>query len=172
MLALLGRHVKLRKLFEGLQKMRRYSLLFVVPIVFLLDRLSKVYIKSFIPVNEGIECTPIFSLVHVRNYGGAFSILSSWGYSPLVFTVLPLAIVGVLIFFLIRINLPSLERVALLLIIGGALGNLYDRIAVGYVIDFLDFHYGNLHWPAFNLADASITTGVFLWIFVEMRKRR
>lgn len=152
--------------------MRRYSFFIIVLIIFLVDRLSKQYIEGLIPVGGAIEFASFFSLVHVRNYGGAFSILSHSEYATIVFTVLPLGIVAFLLFILFKTSLTPFKKISLLLIVGGALGNLYDRITKGYVIDFLDFHYGNLHWPSFNVADASITTGVFLWIFMEIKKGR
>ena len=152
--------------------MRRYSPFLIVPLIFLLDRLSKAHIENLIPLNGSIDYMTFFSLVHVRNYGGVFSLFSRYKYSQILFTLLPLFIVLWLVFLLIRKELSFSNKLSLLLIIGGALGNLYDRIVKGYVIDFLDFHYRSFHWPAFNLADASVTTGVFLWIFIELRKGR
>ncbi len=150
--------------------MRGYLVLIVVPLIFFIDMVSKEYVEKLIPLGGSRECTSFFSIVHIRNYGGAFSLLSDSEYGTLLLKVVPLLIVGALLFFVLRGFFSSKNLLPVLLILGGALGNLYDRIFRGYVIDFLDFHYQNLHWPAFNVADASITCGVFLWILTEIKK--
>jgi len=152
--------------------MRRYSLFFVVALVFFIDRLTKFYVENSIPEDGSVSLLPFFSVVHVKNYGGAFSILSSSKYATLIFTLLPLAVITFLVLYLLKVPLPAKNKFPLLLIIGGAIGNLYERIEKGYVTDFLDFHLINFHWPAFNVADASITVGVGLWIFFEMGRGR
>ncbi|MCS7280510.1 MAG: signal peptidase II [Desulfobacterota bacterium] len=148
--------------------MRRYSLFLISAFVFVLDQVTKKLIEKNLPYGQEIEYLPFFSLVHVKNYGGAFSLLSGSEYSFIVFTLLPLLVVGTIFFLLIKGNLVLSQRVALLLILGGALGNLYDRITKGYVLDFLDFHYRGFHWPAFNVADTGITAGVILFLLREL----
>jgi signal peptidase II len=151
-----------------MQEMRRHLVFLIVPAIFLLDRWTKVLIADHIPYLRGIEVGPFISIVHARNLGGAFSFLASHESARYVFTVLPLLIVGALVYVLIAYKFAFAKTVSLALILAGAAGNIYDRLSYGYVIDFLDVHYGIYHWPAFNVADISISTGICLWIFVEV----
>ncbi|HOJ71460.1 MAG TPA: signal peptidase II [Syntrophorhabdaceae bacterium] len=148
--------------------MRRYLIFTIVPIVFLLDRWTKALITERISYLDGIGITSFFSIVHARNYGGAFSLLSQHHLAKYIFTFLPLIIVFVLIFIVLRYSLPFSKMLSLVFILSGAIGNIYDRMVYGYVIDFLDFFYKNYHWPAFNVADISISFGVCLWLFLEL----
>lgn len=150
--------------------MRRYFIFTLVPFVFLLDRWTKMVIIDKIPYLEGISVTSFFSVVHVRNYGGAFSFLSQHELAKYVFTVFPLIISFILGYILIKYNLTISKMISLLLILSGAIGNLYDRFLYGYVIDFLDFYYKSYHWPAFNVADISISVGVGLWLLAELKE--
>jgi len=125
-------------------------------------------VSEGIPYLEGLNIAPFFSIVHVRNYGGAFSLLSQHHLSKYIFIFIPLIIVVVLIYIALRCNLPFSKMFSLVCILSGAIGNIYDRLVYGYVIDFLDFFYKNYHWPAFNVADISISTGICLWLFIEL----
>ncbi|MCX7857537.1 MAG: signal peptidase II [Deltaproteobacteria bacterium] len=149
--------------------MRRYPLLAISGLIFLADLISKKYVETILPINGSIEYTSFFSLVHVRNYGGAFSLLSDFKYSFIIFTIFPLSVIAILVFMFMKTDQKSSKNFPILLILGGASGNLFDRITKGFVVDFLDFHYKDLHWPAFNVADISITTGVLLWIIIELK---
>ncbi|HPP06940.1 MAG TPA: signal peptidase II [Syntrophorhabdaceae bacterium] len=151
--------------------MRRYLIFIIVPFVFFLDRWTKMIIFERIPYLEGIKITSFFSIVHVRNYGGAFSFLSEHHLAKYVFTLFPLTISLILAYILIRYRLNFFKTTSLLLILSGAMGNLYDRFSYGYVVDFLDFYYKNHHWPAFNVADISISVGVGLWLFGELKEQ-
>lgn len=148
--------------------MRRYIIFIVVPVIFLLDRWTKIFILQNFAYLDGINITSFFTIVHARNYGGAFSLLSQNPMSKYIFTLFPLIIVAVLIFILIRYRLPLSKMFSLVCILSGAIGNIYDRLAYGYVIDFLDFFYKNYHWPAFNVADISISFGICLWLYTEL----
>lgn len=150
--------------------MRKYHLLIIVLIIFAADRISKSIVTSMIDEGKSIQVTSFFSLVNVRNKGFAFGILSQSPVSARVLAVVPIAITILLLYYLKRAH-PR-ERIPLLLILSGALANIYDRLRFGYVIDFLDFHLGELHWPAFNLADVSVTTGIILYVLSEQKKRR
>jgi len=141
-----------------------------VPFVFFLDRWTKIVIFDRIPYLEDIKITSFFSIVHVRNYGGAFSLLSQHQLAKYVFTFFPLAISLVLVYILIRYTMTFFKTMSLLLILSGAIGNLYDRFSYGYVIDFLDFYYKNYHWPAFNVADISISIGAGMLLFGELKE--
>jgi signal peptidase II len=137
------------------------------------DQLSKYAAVQYLAVNKGIVVTPFFNLVLVYNAGAAFSFLSdAAGWQRLLFMVIA-AIASVWIVYLLR-KYPHqrLFALALALVLAGAIGNLIDRIRVGAVIDFLDFHALGYHWPAFNVADSAITCGAALLIWDALRPRR
>jgi len=104
--------------------------------------------------------------VYVRNYGAAFSFLSdAGGWQRWFFAILSTVVSAVIAVWIFRLpKVKWIESLALALILGGALGNLYDRVILGYVIDFLDFHWSGWHFPAFNIADSGITVGAILLI--------
>ncbi len=147
--------------------MPRYLVFFLIPLVFVLDRWTKHLISEGLSYLESIHITPFFSLVNWRNLGGAFGFLSQSPIGKYVFTFFPLAVAGALIYVLLAYQLPTLKKFSLACILAGAAGNIYDRISYGYVIDFLLFYYKNLQWPAFNVADISISTGIGLWLLSE-----
>ncbi len=129
-----------------------------------LDQWSKLAVHEKIPLSRHVQVVNgLFDLVHVRNRGGAFGLFASMNPSVRgpVFLVLSLAAI-VLVVGMIRGTPPGRSSlvVALSLVLGGAIGNLIDRIRLGEVIDFLDFYHGRYHWPAFNVADVAIVVGV------------
>jgi signal peptidase II len=148
--------------------MRKYLIFLIVPVVFIVDRLTKILIVQNVDYPGNIDITPFFSIVHARNYGGAFSLLSQHHLAKYIFTFLPLAIIGVLIYIILAYHFEFTKKFSLICILSGAIGNVYDRLAQGYVVDFLDFYYGKYHWPAFNVADISISFGICLWLYVEL----
>ena len=129
-----------------------------------LDQATKLLLVASMKLYESITLVPGFNLVHVRNTGAAFSFLSeAGGWQRWFFAGLAIIISIVLTVWLARLQRNEvLLAVALSLVLGGAVGNLIDRVAYGYVIDFLDFYYNSWHWPAFNVADSAITLGVAL----------
>ncbi len=131
-----------------------------------LDQASKLMIIASMKLYESIALLPGFNLVHVRNTGAAFSFLSdAGGWQRWFFAILALIISVVLTVWLARLkNNEVLLAIALSLVLGGAIGNLIDRVAYGYVVDFLDVYYQSWHWPAFNVADSAITLGVALML--------
>jgi signal peptidase II len=130
----------------------------------LLDQGSKLAIDASMQLYESIPVSPFFNLTYVHNPGAAFSFLSEaggwqrWFFSGLALTIS----IGITIWLAKLQKHETLLAAALSLILGGAIGNLIDRVAYGYVIDFIDVYYGNSHFPAFNIADAAINLGVFL----------
>lgn len=148
--------------------MRKYAVLFVVPLVFFLDRLTKVLIIKNIGLHEGIDVTSFFSIVHARNLGGVFGFLHGHQYAQYIFTFLPILIACALAYVIVVYTFSFAKTLALTFILAGAVGNIYDRIAYGNVVDFLDFYYKAYHWPAFNVADISISVGIGLWLFLEL----
>ncbi len=131
-----------------------------------LDQASKLVVDSSMQLYESIPLMPYFNLTYVHNTGAAFSFLSeAGGWQRWLFAALAVIISGVLAVWLARLQKhETLLAVALSLVLGGAIGNLIDRVAYGYVIDFLDVYYQNWHWPAFNVADSAITLGVILML--------
>jgi signal peptidase II len=139
--------------------------------VILLDQISKQVVIQALAVHEAVSVIPgFFDLVHVRNRGMAFGLLNRPGMD-LTFYILVATTIGVVLLMLYWLTRVDREDgrvlVALSLIIGGAVGNLIDRLRLKEVVDFLDFYIGPHHWPAFNLADSAITVGA-LWLAVYM----
>ncbi len=129
-----------------------------------LDQVTKLYFYDLLVAGgrRTIEMLPFFNLVTVWNYGISFGMFNNGSAGPsIIFVVLALAIVVALLFWL-RSASHWLVTTALGLVIGGAVGNVIDRLRFGAVFDFLDFHLGGWHWPAFNVADAAISIGVVL----------
>lgn len=135
-------------------------------VVLILDQLSKLTIVSMMRLYESIQITPFFNLTYVRNTGAAFSFLSeAGGWQRWFFAALAFIVSIVIAAWLARLKRhETLLAVSLALVLGGAVGNLIDRLAYGYVIDFLDVYYRTWHWPAFNVADSAITLGVGLML--------
>ena len=155
--------------------MWRYLGLSVLVVAF--DQLSKWWIQQELDPYQVIEVWPVFNLVLTFNAGAAFSFLSdAGGWQRPLFIGLAAIVSLALIVWLTRLQASeSLLAIGLALVIGGAIGNLIDRVLLGHVVDFLDFHWRAWHWPAFNLADSAITLGVSLLLYdgfiVEPRKR-
>ena len=132
----------------------------------ILDQGTKLVIDSSMQLYQSIPVIPYFNLTYVHNTGAAFSFLSdAGGWQRWFFAGLALVISIAITVWLAKLQKhETLLAVALALVLGGAIGNLIDRLAYGYVIDFLDVYVGNWHWPAFNIADSAITVGVGLML--------
>jgi signal peptidase II len=145
--------------------------LWISVVAFVLDQWSKYAVLDSMNLYQSIEVLPFFNLTHVHNYGAAFSFLSSaGGWQRWFFTAIAIGISVVILWWLKQSpRSQKLLPVAFSFILGGALGNVYDRLVHGYVIDFLDFYVNNWHWPAFNIADSAIFIGAALLI-VDMLK--
>ena len=141
--------------------------------IFILDQFSKVLIMKNVPDTNFILINSFFKLVNFKNEGAAFSILSNAGGWQRYFLSLVALIASVIIIFLIKKHKEEfLTALGLSLILGGALGNLYDRVFLGYVIDFLYFHIHDYYWPAFNFADAAICLGAGILIYTQFVKNK
>ncbi|MCK5829216.1 MAG: signal peptidase II [Methylococcales bacterium] len=140
--------------------------LWLSAITLILDQWSKIAIDSSMKLYESIAIIPFFNLTYVHNLGAAFSFLSdAGGWQRWFFAIMASIISVILAVWLYRLKKhETLLAVALALVLGGAIGNLIDRLAYGYVIDFLDVYYQDWHWPAFNIADSAISIGVFLML--------
>ena len=146
---------------------------FVVALVVLvLDFITKRWVEASLVYGEQIPLTSFFNLVLTYNAGAAFSFLSdAGGWQRWFFTIVS-AGASILIVYLLRKHAADkLFCVALSLILGGALGNLWDRATLGLVVDFLDFHVAGYHWPAFNVADSAISVGAVLLVIDSFRQK-
>lgn len=142
----------------------------VVLLVIVLDQLSKDWVLANAAPLMAKPLNPFFNLVLIMNPGAAFSFLSdAGGWQKWFFIALALVISGVLLRLLRLHARDGLLSTALTLILGGALGNVIDRLRFDAVVDFLDFHMLGYHWPAFNVADSAITIGVALMLVHQLR---
>ena len=150
----------------------KYLLLALV--VLILDQLSKWWVLSNYQPYEVQSLLPVFNMTLVFNKGAAFSFLSdAGGWQRWFFTGLSGVVSIALVVWLTRLRSDErMTAVSLALILGGALGNLLDRVRLGKVVDFLDFYWQQWHWPAFNVADSAITIGVVLMLWVSLRQRQ
>ena len=152
---------------------RWWAWLFLSVVVVALDQLTKDVVQRTVAFNAPIRVTAFFDLVLVYNPGAAFSFLSTAPGWQREFFIGIAAVAAVLIVFLLRRNVGErLFCLALSLVLGGALGNLVDRILLGAVVDFLHFHIAQYYWPAFNVADSAITCGAALLIWDSLRRSR
>ena len=143
-------------------------------VVLVLDQGSKRLADSLLGPHDVVSLLPFLALRKTYNPGAAFSFLSdASGWQRWFFSGLAVLIIGVLVAWLRRLP-PGQSRVALALalILGGAAGNLIDRVLYGHVIDFIDLYYGTWHWPTFNIADSAITLGAVLLILDALLGRR
>jgi len=135
-------------------------------VVILLDYFTKKLIVSNFSLTDSFSLLPFLKIVHVQNTGAAFGILKYLGNNVFIFFSF-VAIISILIY---NSKIPiGLEFFSLSLILGGAIGNLIDRLTKGKVIDFIDVFIGNWHWPAFNVADSALTVGMILFIWANLR---
>ena len=145
----------------------------VSALVIILDQLSKAWITSHFVYGETLVVLSVFNLVLAHNTGAAFSFLSdAGGMQRWLFSIIAIVASVWIVWLLRRHGIQLLFALALSMILGGALGNLIDRIAYGYVVDFLQFHWDEHYFPAFNLADSAITCGAFLLIMDSFRGNR
>ncbi len=137
-----------------------------------LDQLSKIAITRILTVGGSIELASFFNVVLVHNRGAAFSLLSSAsGWQREVFIAIAVIASVWVVYLLRKYPRQTLFCCALSLILGGAIGNVIDRVLFGAVIDFLDFHVAGYHWPAFNVADSAITCGAVLLVWDGLRPK-
>lgn len=143
----------------GMLKWLWVSLLIVIA-----DQVTKQMVSEVFVMYERLSVTPFFNLTLAHNYGAAFSFLADQGgWQRYFFTGIAVVISVVLLVWLHQT--PKNDRwvaISLALILGGAIGNVYDRVMLGYVVDFLDFYYQSYHFPAFNVADSAISIGAVM----------
>ena len=156
--------------------MRKHNLIWLClsAVVLVFDQAVKFAIRHHFDFNTVHRITSFFNIVYVRNYGAAFGFLDKpGGKQDIIFSFISIFISILLTIWLLTLEKPHRWRAAALgLVIGGALSNFWGRFTLGYVLDFLDFHLVNYHWPAFNIADAAICIGAIILLisFVKNKK--
>lgn len=149
--------------------MKRYLSLSVIVIA--LDLYTKYLILGAFAYGDKLTITSYFDLVRYHNEGSAFGFLNNaGGWQKWFFTAISIIAVIVITYLLKKHSEQKLFCFGLALVLGGAIGNLYDRITLGYVVDFLNFHINNHYWPAFNVADSAICVGVGLLLLDSFNK--
>jgi signal peptidase II len=148
--------------------MQKYAYLILICAIFIFDRWTKELIVERLPYLTSVPVTDFLNIVHARNYGGAFGFLSESPIGKYVLLFIPIAITVGLVVYLVAGRMPASLRTALCAVLGGAIGNLYDRLSFGYVIDFIDVYFQSYHWPAFNVADSAITLGIVGWLYLHL----
>lgn len=160
-----------RKIRFSSRKSSMIPWLGIAVVIVLLDQLTKLAAVKALAAEGFARVTSFFNLVLAYNKGAAFSFLASEsGWQRYFFTAIS---IGAVIFIIYLLKKHAGERLfcwALALILGGAIGNLIDRVLYGHVIDFLDFHVGSWHWPAFNVADSAICIGAVMFVLDELRR--
>ena len=140
-------------------------------LVILADQASKAWANDVLAASW-IQVTGFFNLVLLRNTGSAFSFLAdAGGWQKLLFSAVAIGVSAAMAAVIWKHSAEKLAPAAAALVLGGAIGNLIDRLMLGSVTDFIDLHIGDIHWPAFNIADSAIVRGVIFFILIELRKK-
>jgi signal peptidase II len=152
--------------------MKKKYIIAAVLLVFVagLDIATKYLAHTSIDPGKPLQLLPFLQLVNVRNTGAAFGMLDKMGNG--FFVAVSLVAIALVFWLFVR---GDIHYLGLTLVTAGAIGNLYDRVTLGYVRDFIDVHVGNVHWPAFNVADSALTVGLllmFIMPFFEKRKEK
>jgi len=141
-------------------------ILFIVLSVIALDQITKFLIIGYLPLFDSIEILPFLHIVNIRNTGAAFGMFKSLGSSFFI------GISVIAIIFVTNLLIRNIyNSLGLSLVLGGAIGNLIDRILYGKVVDFIDFSIGSYHWPSFNVADSALTVGIILILLKSVLKK-
>jgi signal peptidase II len=145
--------------------------LFLTLLVLIADQVSKWWAQMSLPMAQAIKVTDFLNWFLIYNPGAAFSFLSqAGGWQRWFFTIIGIVAAVVIIWLLQKNTQDRPFCIALALILGGAIGNVLDRLLYGAVVDFIDVHYHGWHWPAFNLADSAISIGATLIVINEIRR--
>ena len=145
--------------------------LFLALLVLIADQISKWWAQMSLPMAQAIKVTDFLNWFLIYNPGAAFSFLSqAGGWQRWFFTIIGIIAAVVIIWLLQKNTQDRPFCIALALILGGAIGNVLDRLLYGAVVDFIDVHYHGWHWPAFNLADSAISIGATLIVINEIRR--
>ena len=152
------------------QRNPRWTWLAAVAIFLFVDQISKSYFSTTLALGEAVRVTEWLNFVHVLNAGAAFSLLAdAGGWQRWFFIGVSVLVVGVVSVVCLARQAEPLDRWVGAFVVGGGGGNLMDRVQIGSVVDFLDFHWRSIHWPAFNLADVFIVCSVLAWCFASLK---
>ena len=159
---------------SGLTKKKYFNFVCVAGLMIILDQLTKEMIQYNLPLYNNIVVIPgFFNITHIHNPGGAFGFLASQNsiFRDMFFIMFSILALCVLLYLFQKTpkTYPVLS-LGFAFIFGGAAGNLIDRIRFGKVVDFIDLYIGDMHWPAFNIADSGITVGIFIFIYYMLFK--
>ena len=140
------------------------SLIIIFFSIILFDQLTKILVIRNFQLYESISILPFFNLTFVVNYGFAFGFLNNSSLNQIIVIIVIFSIIAYFLYLLFKTQ-DQFFRFSLILVLSGAIGNFIDRLLHGFVIDFIDIYIGSYHWPAFNIADSSITLGFILIMF-------
>ena len=149
---------------------KNLTIFLIIFLIFLVDLFTKYYAINNLILNHSVTINNFINLTLAFNYGAAFSFLNDAGGWQRWFFIVFSIIVIFIIFYILKKDKES-EYIAFSFVLAGALGNLYDRVYYGYVIDFIEFHYKNFYWPIFNIADIAISIGIILLLYSMFLKR-
>lgn len=142
-------------------------------VVILLDLYTKHLVQQAFMLGDKLTVTTFFDLVRYHNEGAAFSFLAdAGGWQKWFFSIVSTVASIFILYLLNKHQQEKLFSLGLALVLGGAIGNLYDRVTLGYVVDFLSFHLNDLYWPAFNVADSAITVGVGILLLDSFKPKQ
>ena len=133
-------------------------------LIIFFDQLTKILVIKNFQLYESLSILPFFNLTFIVNYGFAFGFLNNPSLNQIIVILVIFSIIAYFLYLLIKTQ-DQFFRFSLILVLSGAVGNFIDRVLHGFVIDFIDIYSGSYHWPAFNLADSSITLGFILIMF-------
>ena len=133
-------------------------------LIIFFDQLTKILVIKNFQLYESLSILPFFNLTFIVNYGFAFGFLNNPSVNQIIVILVIFSIIAYFLYLLIKTQ-DQFFRFSLILVLSGAVGNFIDRVLHGFVIDFIDIYLGSYHWPAFNLADSSITLGFILIMF-------
>ena len=140
------------------------SLIIIFFSIILFDQLTKILVIRNFDLYESMSIFPLFNLTFVVNYGFAFGFLNNSSLNQIIVICVIFSIIAYFLYLLFKTQ-DQFFRFSLILVLSGAIGNFIDRVMHGFVIDFIDIYLGSYHWPAFNIADSSITLGFILIMF-------
>jgi signal peptidase II len=148
---------------------KNFIIFAIIIFIFFLDLVTKNFAVNNLLLNHSIIINTFLNFTLAFNYGAAFSFLSdAGGWQRWFFIIFSLIVISFISYILIKDK--DSEYIAYSLVLGGALGNLYDRFLLGYVVDFIEFHYNNFYWPIFNIADIAISIGIILLLYSMFSK--
>ena len=152
------------------QRNPQWTWLAAVATLLFVDQVSKSFFSTTLELGEAVQVTEWLNFVHVLNTGAAFSLLAdAGGWQRWFFIGVSMLVVGVVWMASLARQAKPMDRWVGAFVVGGGSGNLMDRVQIGAVVDFLDLHWRNIHWPAFNLADVFIVCAVLVWCFSSLK---